>query len=815
MASSLRSFFRPSRARRWRVLVWFLFPLALQAQELPNFPSPGQRYTDVQFPNTPIPIILLEYERITGKRIIRDSNIAENTLDIQTAGRMTYEEAATFIEKSLLLNGYAIIPTDTPNQSKIIAYNADKKPVSEGVPVITSPEKLPDSDQVVTYIMPLTYLTPEAAAELFTAIVDLHPYGKVTPLSNATALVITENTTVIRRLLELQNHLDVTPARTVDRSFDLERADAEEVVEALTELLDLDEANSSPTTPAQAQAAATGQNGIPAPPVIRQVSAAVGGETQAVMRDYIVGRADRPRPTNPKPRVRAITRTNQVLVIASPGDMEVVTRLIDHLDAPSDGSCYFRFKLEHLEVADFLDIASNVLLRGQEDSGSQQPSGGTRSNPGTTTNRTTPSNALRSSGSGGSSAATGDLENAGLDEAIPPQSIVIGRTLLVADNVQNMLIASGPPEHLAQIKELVACMDVRAPQIQISAIIAQLNLGDDYEFGFDFLRSFEDPSNGINGNAGGSFVTRTGQSRTLLDVATLNDVTNLLPAAQGLTFYGQVNPYLDGFIAALDSTNRFKVLSRPTIYTVNGRQAVIETGQRIAVPRSTLSSLNTTGAANNQVVTANIDFEDVVLRISVRPRINSRDEITLQIQQRNDDIVGSQLIGGDEIPTIGTQSLGTTVIVQDGGTVLLGGLISEEDSKAESGLPLFANLPMLGRVFGSTQDNVQRQELLIFIQPKVIRHPSDQTRVDRDLKNRTRISTEAEDFADNVDNNLDLFETEEFNPPDNRIHYLKNLFGRKSLFRKSEQGSRGEVVVEPSAHARPVPATPVREKPRY
>jgi general secretion pathway protein D len=233
-------------------------------------------------------------------------------------------------------------------------------------------------------------------------------------------------------------------------------------------------------------------------------------------------------------------------------------------------------------------------------------------------------------------------------------------------------------------------------------------------------------------------------------------------------------------LSALESTNRFKVLSRPTIYTVNNRQAVIDSGQRVAVPRSTLSSLDTGGINNNnQVVTANIDYENVVLRIAVVPLINADGEITLQIQQRNDDIIGSTVIGGEEVPTIGTQSLGTTVMVEDGGTVLLGGLISEGDTKTESGIPLFANLPLVGRVFGSTKDNVNRQELLIFIQPKIIRHAGDQFYVDQDMKDRTRIGTEADQWAVNGDSNIDVFETQDFNSPEKRIFFFRDLFKKK------------------------------------
>ncbi|MAS92689.1 MAG: hypothetical protein CMO55_05775 [Verrucomicrobiales bacterium] len=732
----------------------------------------------VQFPNTPIPIILLAYEEWTGKTVIRDTSIQDKSMIVQTSKEMTKEEAARFIEESFLLNGYAFVPTEKPEQLKLIAFNADKRLSSEGLPVITNEFQLPDSEQVVTYIMPLAYLSSEAAAELFTNIVELHPYGKIVPLENASALVITENAPVIRRLIELRNNLDVSPIKTETESFQLERADSEKVVEALIDILGLDQQTTTTSTQAQPGQQPRQQN--PNPEAAQSPDNLIPSQNRAS--------ANYAKANSPQPRVRAITRANRVLVVATPTDMQYITDIITHLDAPVERVNYMRRKLRFIAVNDFLQIAGNVIQRvhnGEEGDSQTQIAGGQQNqqnqqNNNTFGNNNNNNNNNLGGSSFGSGGATGNLGNAGSDQAAAPSSVVIGKTLLVADNVQNMLIASGPPEHLMLIEEILDEMDIRPQQIQISALIAQLNLGDDFEFGFDLLRTLESPGTSPDFNGGGSFLSRAGQSQALADLSTLTDPANLISAAaQGFTFYGQINPHLDTFISALNSTNRFKVLSRPTVYTVNNRQAVIETGQRVAVPSSTLSSIDVDNNNPNQVVTANIDYINVVLSVSVIPLINSEGEITLQIQQRNDDIVGQQLIGNNSVPTIGTQTLGTTIIVDDGGTVLLGGLISEGDSKAESGIPLFASLPLVGRVFGSTLDNVNRQELLIFIQPKIINDKCEHEFVDDDMITRTRVGQSAEEFAVNADNNVELFDSQDFNSPEKRINFFKNLFKKK------------------------------------
>ncbi len=719
----------------------------------------------IQFPNADInTAILTEYERLTGRKVIRDNAIIGATISIETSGELPRARAAEFIEKTLLLNGYALLPTEDEDVYKIIAYDAGKQVRSEGTPVIVKPEDLPDSDIPVTYIMPLSHLAPEKAADTFSQIMPSHPYGAIVPLENAAAVVVTDSTSVIRSMLELRDQIDVPPSELEERAFQLTRADAEEVAEQLSEILGLDSSESGGggasrrvTTPQPNQPVANNN--------------AAGAAQNNAPRMTTGGSGVGPAPSATEPKIVPLPNTNRILVVARPVDMAYIENLIEEIDSPAEIADKLERRLNYMSVAHFLEIAENTLTRGLAVAQtSSQISGG----QGSGLQNNTFGSSRTSSGFGGSSGfgsssrfggsgssfggggfgsgssgfGGSDLGNAGQEMDIGPQSLVVGKTLLIADNVHNNLIVYGPPENLEIIDELIETLDVRAEQIQISVIIAQLTLGDDFDFGFDLLRTLETVGpDGRRLNGAGVLKSRTGDAQSILDIDTLDVVENFLPAAQGLTFYGQINPYFNAYLSMLQSTRRFKVLQRPTVYTVNNKQAVIETGQRVAVPRSTQSSLDPDANVTNQIVTASIDYEEVVLRIQVVPLINDAGEITLRIQQLNDNIVGSTIVGGDEIPTIGTQSLGTTVMVPDGSTVLLGGLISEETNKSESGLPTFTNLPLLGKVFGSESRSNSRQELLIFIQPKIIESWQDQEAIDADMKTRTTLAEEAEDFA--------------------------------------------------------------------
>jgi len=100
--------------------------------------------------------------------------------------------------------------------------------------------------------------------------------------------------------------------------------------------------------------------------------------------------------------------------------------------------------------------------------------------------------------------------------------------------------------------------------------------------------------------------------------------------------------------------------------------------------------------------------------------VNSDNEVTLKISFINEDIVGSQIVSGNTIPTIGTEELFTTVKVPNNGTVLLGGLITENSADNKTGVPILSRIPGLGKIFSSTSKVTSKEELVIMIQPKIV-----------------------------------------------------------------------------------------------
>lgn len=663
------------------------------------FAQGDEATVNLQYADAPIPFILGEYEKLTNKKIIRDAAVDDAFLSIETNATMTRAEAAEFIEKSLLLNGFVLIPSGI-DTLKVVTE--EKIPRSEGVPIVLHPADLPKGDQLVTYLMSLTHVPGEQVLEAFRAISPSHSYGEITVLPDGASLAITDNSAVIRKYVELQSFVDVPTAEQVTKSFPLQRSDALEVVEQLEKFLLQDEED-------------------PAQPV--------NGEAPQQAGQRILA-----------PTIAAIPRTNRVLVQAHPTQMLFVERLIDEFDAPSDSSNHITRPLRYLPVLEFLPIAQDALNRGKDDEDAADFDQFSQ-NSDSRQNTSAPFSSINQNGLDGARESLGEPTNIG-----GPRSLVVGHTLLIGDPTANELFASGPPEQLEILCRLLDHLDKKPRQVYLSTVIGQLTLGDNMNFGLDVVQTLDGFNVGGDAVAtAGSFRSRSAGSPILdpLGLGAVADFAGNFPT--GLTVYGQVGDHIAVILDALEQTSKFTVMSRPSVFLLNNEKAVIQTGQRIAVPVNTLSSLNT--GTDNAAVASSIQFQDVVLRLEVIPLINSDDEVTLQISQVNDDIIGSTIVSGNEIPTIGTQELRTTVIVPNKSTILLGGLISEDASEGQTGLPFLTRIPVVKHLSGTTSRSINRQELLIFIQPQIVGSENDLAIANADTLERTSIRQQALEFS--------------------------------------------------------------------
>ena len=697
---------------------------------------------ELQFPNTPISEILLLYEDLTGLKIIRDANAEQATVSIETTGVLPKDKAIMFIEKSLLLNGYAFTPAGE-GMVKILAFDA-KKPTMEGAPLIDSAMELPMTDQVVSHVVNLKYLSSEDATKAIDQVIPRHSYGVITPVPNAKALVITENSNTIRSIIDLLERLDNKPSETIQKTFQITRSDAADVKEALDEILGNEEKGGS------------GSGRVPNIPQNNTGGVPVQAQQPNIPMNSGSGISSGTASEAEPAKIIAIPRRNCLLVIGTSEQVDYLGKLIEELDAASELRNFASRQLKYLAVESAMQIISDAITRteGDGEGGSSGGAGGTGTNNQNNQNRSNQnnnssnslfgnnsnSNSLGSNSMGGGFGGSGGLGGGSmggggnltpLRQNNGPTSMLVGKTLLISDPVANSIFASGPPEHLRILNEIMDELDHRPQQIVISALIGNYQTGDSRGFSLEtaFRGRHTSGSGGFFGQAGssgglpdtGSAVA--GAAQTFLDPRNALNAAAAYATGNGLTFIGGVHAGLDIIVETLESDSKFKVISRPTVFTQNNTPATLTSGSSFPIASSTQSSLQ--NGINNNSFLSNVQYQDIVLSLNIIPLINSDDELTLQISQQNSERAGTTVIAGNAYPIITKQELNTIVACRNNSTVLLGGLVRTDDTKTRTGTPIISLIPGLNKLFGSRQRAVSNSELLIFIQPRIVRGMDD------------------------------------------------------------------------------------------
>jgi type IV pilus assembly protein PilQ len=287
----------------------------------------------------------------------------------------------------------------------------------------------------------------------------------------------------------------------------------------------------------------------------------------------------------------------------------------------------------------------------------------------------------------------------------------------------NQLFVSDTPSKLQEIQELIAKIDIPVRQVLIEARIVEADdsfgrsLG--VRLGVNDARTGSNSGFGVGGSQrlaiGGNLnvvANRTGQTAS---VPLLNDTNflNLPASAQGgfqpatfaLSLFGSgLNRFLNLELSALEADGRGKVVSSPRIVTADQIKAIIQQGTKIPYQRATSS-----GATS-------VEFVDATLKLDVTPQITPEGNVILDVIV-NKDSVGAVT---NNVPSIDTKSIQTQVLVENGGTVVIGGIFEQTDRSDVVQVPLLGDIPVVGNLFKSRTNSSRKTELLIFLTPKVV-----------------------------------------------------------------------------------------------
>jgi type IV pilus assembly protein PilQ len=278
----------------------------------------------------------------------------------------------------------------------------------------------------------------------------------------------------------------------------------------------------------------------------------------------------------------------------------------------------------------------------------------------------------------------------------PDTTLLSDRGMVTTDERTNTLLVQDTAAKLVEIRKLVAILDIPVRQVLIESriVVAFNNFSRDLgvQFGVSKEGSSGDYDYAISGNQGGNLLVD-------LPVASTSGI--------GLSLAKVADDFfLDLQLTAMEAEGQGEVISNPRVLTANQKAAYIETGTEIPYQEATSSGATSTS------------FKKAVLSLQVTPQITPDDRIFMDLVV-NKDSPGEET--SDGIPTIDTNEVGTQVLVDNGETLVLGGVYEQTNNKTVNRVPFFGELPLVDWMFKSTVTTNDKQELLIFITPKIVK----------------------------------------------------------------------------------------------
>lgn len=303
--------------------------------------------------------------------------------------------------------------------------------------------------------------------------------------------------------------------------------------------------------------------------------------------------------------------------------------------------------------------------------------------------------------------------------------------MISADAGTNALVITAPQDIMKAMLDVIAQLDIRRAQVLIEALIVEMSEADGINLGVQW-GSLESGSVVQYSNSGTSignvlvgieeakdqkstqYYTNGNGERVPYDVSTSGDLSTLASALSGVN--GAAVSIMMGnwaaLINAVSTNSNSNILSSPSITVMDNGEASFIVGEEVPV------ITGSTAGSNNDNPFQTVDRKEVGIKLKVVPQINEGDSVQLKIEQEVSNVLGAN--GAVDV-RFAKRQLNTSVMVQDGQMIVLGGLIDERAIESESKVPLLGDIPVLGQLFRSTNTQVEKKNLMVFIKPTIIR----------------------------------------------------------------------------------------------
>ncbi len=300
-----------------------------------------------------------------------------------------------------------------------------------------------------------------------------------------------------------------------------------------------------------------------------------------------------------------------------------------------------------------------------------------------------------------------------------PAVVANGNIRMVADEINNALIIQATPQEYSEIEQTILELDTLPRQVLIDAQVYEVVLDDSLFLGLS--ATLQNRGTLSNPQTTASFSSGAAGGPPVL-------------AAQTFAFVGRSRELI-GFLNASENRSRVRTLSAPSVLVSDNMTAQFQVGTEVPVPTS--SSVTPVQSGGTNLFAQTIQFRNTGVILQVKPQINESRNVTLEIAQEVSE-AGANTSSAIVAPVIGKSSVSSTVVVQDGQTIALGGFIRENNDLSRSRVPLIGRVPGLGVLFGNTRRANSRTELIILITPHVILNHKDNEAATEELKARLK-----------------------------------------------------------------------------
>lgn len=690
---------------------------------------PGMVQIKLNFKDAPVESVLDYLSESAGFIVVREAGQVPGRITLLSKQPVTADEAVTLLNSALKVNNFTAI-----QMGRILKVTTLDKAKKENIPVHfgADPALIELSDQLITQIIPVKTVDAVKLKTDLTSLVD--PSADFSSNAMSNTLIITDTSANIHRLVEIVASMDKKDATENGiRVKQLKYADATAAAKLINDMFNPQSsanqqqggAMNNPFSFLRAMRGGGGPGGpggggggFPGLP------GGTGSQDQADKGQLgkVLASAD--------------TRTNTV-VFSGPADtLKVIDEVLTQLDSnPVEDQAFFLYSVKNGQATD-MSITLNALFGANTGStnrssntvsgrstssgntfgvGSSSSFGGSssnRSSGGSTTgaptagNRTTP---------GQSQTGVGGLSSAATTTA----AALLGQVYVVADADTNSLLVATASKYQDRVKDIIKELDRPVPQVLIKALIAEVTHDKSVDFGLDFSVLNIRPS----GN-GSSLTSDLG-----------NAAAN---TANGGMAVAVAENTLKATLHALAVDNKLDVLSRPYILTSDNQEAIISVGYE--VPIITESRLDT----NNNTINT-IQYTNIGIILDVTPHINPEGLVVMDVAPQ----ISSQYGQGVEIqpgvnsPEFEIRSASARVAIDDGQTIVIGGLMQDQKTQTVNKIPLLGDIPLLGALFSRNNSDKQKTELLIFMTPHVAKLPAKLHGMSQDEVNGLKLTPNA------------------------------------------------------------------------